>query len=227
MRLYRFLLFFFSYHQCAFITVAYSTDSYHYLNQTISSINIIFYQCDTNKSVFNNITTTIDAILYNLMTTCNISCCDSYSFNKSRICIRSMLKISFCFFSLGFAKTCQVTVQSRKNICLGHLCYSDDCSNVALLTDTTHHFIIKNKTTTASEIHSSHTHLSLSSLVNVIKTKWASWIDKIGLTIRHTVLIILFIINISLTLMALVVVLKSVRHANIVADRKSYRYTLL
>jgi len=56
---------------------------------------------------------------------------------------------------------------------------------------------------------------------------WPSWIDKIRLTIRDTILIILFIVNISLTLLTIIVVIKSIRHANVIADDRSYRYTLL
>jgi hypothetical protein len=71
-------------------------------------------------------------------------------------------------------------------------------------------------TTIINELHSSITSIP-----------WSSWIGKTGLTVRDTMIIILLIVNISLTLMTLIVVFKSIRQANIIAEEKSYRYTLL
>jgi len=68
-------------------------------------------------------------------------------------------------------------------------------------------------TTIINELHSSITSIP-----------WSSWT---GLTVRDTMIIILLIVNISLTLMTLIVVFKSIRQANIIAEEKSYRYTLL
>jgi hypothetical protein len=71
-------------------------------------------------------------------------------------------------------------------------------------------------TTIINELHSSITSIP-----------WSSWIGKTGLTVRDTMIIILLIVNISLTLMTVIVVFKSIRQANIIAEEKSYRYTLL
>ncbi|CAF2320623.1 unnamed protein product [Rotaria sp. Silwood2] len=113
-------------------------------------------------------------------------------------------------------------------MCLGHLCYSGECDHFVLLaTNITHENKVKNNTTIMNTIRSPFYHIPWSSIVNATQTKWSSWVDKTGLTIRRTALIILFIANISLTFMALILVIKSIRQANIIANRKSYRYTLL
>jgi hypothetical protein len=122
---------------------------------------------------------------------------------------------------------CQVTVQSSKGICLGRLCYSDECNKFTLLANATHDHQIKNKTTIINPIHSSFSSISWSSLVNSTQTKWTAWLDTTGLTIHDIILIILLILNISLTFVSLIFVIKSIRHANIIADKKCYRYTLL
>ncbi|CAF3331251.1 unnamed protein product [Rotaria sp. Silwood1] len=144
------------------------------------------------------------------MYSCNTSCCASNIMNKT-----------------NSSNTCQVTVRSSTDICLGRLCYSGECDHFVLLTNLTDENKIKNNTTIMNTTRSSFSYTSWSSLVNTTRTKWSSWIDKTGLTMRHTILIILLIANISLTFMALIVVIKSIRHANMIANRKSYRYTLL
>jgi len=128
---------------------------------------------------------------------------------------------------LASSNICQVTVQSFKNICLGRLCYSGECDGFALLANMTHDYSIKNKTTIMNKISSSFGSISWSSLVNTTEMEWSSWIDKTSLTMRRIILIILLITSISLTFMTLIVVIKSIRHAKIVSNRKSYRYTLL
>lgn len=228
MRFHLFLLFFFSHHLFTLITSAYFTNNYDYLNKTNSSINVDLYQCTTNATTFNSTTkTTIDIISNNLLNLCNISCCTSNDLNKTSIYIEIIFKISFHSIFLASSNICQVTVQSSTGICLGRLCYSDKCENFALLANITHDYNIKNKTTIMNQISSSFPYIRWSSLVNSTQTKWTSWIDKTGLTIHDTIIIILFITNISLTFVALIVVIKSIRHANIIANEKSYRYTLL
>lgn len=118
-------------------------------------------------------------------------------------------------------------MESSTGICLGRLCYSGTCSNFTLLANKTHNFNIKNKTTLINELHSSFSYIPWTSLVNSTKTKWSSWINNPTLTIRQIILVVLFIINISLTFIALVIVFKSIRHANIISNDRSYRYTLL
>ncbi|CAF4468718.1 unnamed protein product, partial [Rotaria sp. Silwood2] len=185
-----------------FITIASDINDYTDFNQNYSSINIDLYQCDTNNTKLISTTTTIEVIFNYLMNPCNTSC---YSLN-----------------------TCQITVRSSTNMCLGHLCYSGECDHFVLLaTNITHENKVKNNTTIMNTIRSPFYHIPWSSIVNATQTKWSSWVDKTGLTIRRTALIILFIANISLTFMALILVIKSIRQANIIANRKSYRYTLL
>ncbi len=201
MRFRLYSLFFFSHYPLIFITIASST------NNNNSSINIDFYQCDTNTTTtLNGTTITIDEMIL-----CNVSCCTSNS-----IYIKIISKISFHFVCLASSNICQVTVQSSTGICLGRLCYSGECDNFTLLANTTYDQKIKNKTTIMNLIHSSFS--------NIL---WSSWTDKTGLTIRHTILILLFITNISLTCLALIKVIKSIRHANMIAGDKTYRYTLL
>jgi hypothetical protein len=208
MRFYLFSLFFFSHHLFIFNAIADSINNYN------SSINIDLYQCHTNTTTFNSTTITIDKMFNNQMKSCNVSCCTLDNLNKTSICIEMIFKISFNFVSLVSSNICQVTVQSSSGICLGRLCYSGECDNFILLANNSYDY--NNMTTIMNEIRSSFSDIS-----------WPSWIDKIRLTIRDTILIILFIVNISLTLLTIIVVIKSIRHANVIADDRSYRYTLL
>lgn len=227
MRFDLFLLFFFFHHSFISITTAFSTNIYDYFNKYNSSINIDFYQCDANITIFNSTTITNDTIFNNLIDSCNVSCCTSNDFNKTSIYIKIISKNLFYFISLVSSNPCQITVQSSTGICLGRLCYSGTCDNFKLLANKTHDSKIKNKTTIMNQIHSSLSHIPWSSVVNSTQTEWSLLINKTGITIRDIILILLFIINISLTLIALVIVIKSIRHANIIADDRSYRYTLL
>jgi hypothetical protein len=120
-----------------------------------------------------------------------------------------------------------VTVQSSTNVCLGRLCYSGKCDEFSSLANVIRDEKIQNNTTIVNKLSSSLTYMPWSSLVNSTQTKWNSWIDKTGLTIHNSILIILLIASISLTLMAVILVIKSIRHANTIAGNKSYRYTLL
>jgi len=221
MRFHLFSLFFFSYHSFIFNAIAYSINNYN------SSIIVDLYQCHTNTTTLNSTTITIDKIFNNKMNSCNFSCCTLNSLNETSIYIEMIFQISFHFVSLASSNICQVTVQSSNSICLGRLCYSGECNNFALLANHTHHYKNKNETTIMHEIRSSFSDISWPSLVNSTQTNWTLWIDKTGLTIRYTILIILSIVSISLTLMTLIIVIKSIRHAYVVGDERSYRYTLL
>jgi hypothetical protein len=193
----QFHLFFF-YYQLIFITIAYS---FNIFNQNNSSVNIELYQCNTNGTILSN---TTNSIFNNRMDSCNTSCCTSNSSN-----------------------TCQVTVQSSSGICLSRLCYIGECYNFSLLANSTRDYKYNNKTTIMNKTHLSDYYIPWTSIVNSTQTKWTSWMDRNRSKIRHTILIILSIASISLTFMTLIVVIKSIRHANMLADRKSYRYTLL
>lgn len=64
-------------------------------------------------------------------------------------------------------------------------------------------------------------------LINETQKKLSTLREKTGITLYNTILITLSVVNISLTFFVLIYVIKSIRHANWIADRKSYRYTLL
>ncbi|CAF1079380.1 unnamed protein product [Adineta steineri] len=180
------------------------------MNQNNSPINVDLYQCDTNNTIFNNTIINNDRIFNNLMHPCNISCCISNNLNKTIV-----------------LNTCQITVRSSTNICVGRFCYSGKCDTFSFLANMIHDDKIENKTTIMDTIHASSGYIPWSSIINSTRTKWTSWIDETSIRIRPIILIILFIISISLTFMTLIVVIKSMRHANIISNRKSYRYTLL
>ncbi len=181
--------------------MAYSTNN--------SSINVHLYQCNTNSTILNATTIPpIDTIFNNLPYSCNINCCTSNSTSRD---IEMMFKNSFNFIYLASINLCQVTVHTSTGDCLGRICYSGACDQFSSLANKT-----KNTTTLMNQLQSSFASIP-----------WFLWIDKTGLTVRHTIIIILLIVNISLTLMTLIVVMKSIRQANIIAEDKAYRYTLL
>ena len=86
---------------------------------------------------------------------------------------------------------------------------------------------MRNKTTFLNQLRSSFTSMSWSSFVNKTQSTWSSWLDQTDPNILHTLIIILFIVNISLTLLALLFVVKSIRRAKLVAEERPYHYTLL
>lgn len=108
---------------------------------------------------------------------------------------------------------CQVTVQSSTNTCLSRLCYSGECDQ--FLSETN------------SSVYQKYTSpIPWSSYVNSIKITWPSWRDKSFISIRYSILILLLIANFSLTLITLFIVIKAIRHAKMIAERKSRRYSL-
>lgn len=113
-------------------------------------------------------------------------------------------------FALVYLNTCQVTVQSFTGVCFGRLCYSGECDEFLSLMNTTSYQKIKNK------IFSS---IPWSSFTHSRQIKWPLWIDK-------NILILLLIVNLFLTLITLFIIIKSIRHAKILAERKSHRYSL-
>jgi len=108
---------------------------------------------------------------------------------------------------------CQVTLQSSTNVCLGRLCYSGVCDEFLSLTNMT----FKQKNTTRP---------SFASIIHSTGIKWPLWEDKSYLSIRYSILILLLIANFSLTLITLFIVIKSIRHAKMIAERKLSRYSL-
>ena len=86
---------------------------------------------------------------------------------------------------------------------------------------------MRNKTTFLNQLRSSFTSMSWSSFVNKTQSTWSSWLDQTDPNILHTLIIILFIVNISLTLLALLFVVKSIQRAKLVAEERPYHYTLL
>ncbi|CAF1926936.1 unnamed protein product [Rotaria magnacalcarata] len=210
MRFYPLLLLFFSHHQFTSITIVYSVHDYDYFNHKNSSINIDLYQCEMHNEKFTTIANTIETIGNNLTNSCNVSCCVSNRINET-----------------NSSNTCQVTVQSLTGLCLSRLCYSNDCYHYSLLLNNTYDNKIKNKTTIIDQIRSSFSYIRWSSLINAIQTKWSTWIESTGLTIRDTILVILSIVNVTLTVTAMIVVMNSIRQAKLIDSRKSYRYTLL
>lgn len=130
-------------------------------------------------------------------------------------------------FCLASSHLCQVTVHTIEGNCLGHLCYADECDKFISFIIPIANSTMKNKTTFINQLRSSFTSISWSSFVNKTQTQWSTWFDQTDLNIRHTIIIILFIVNISLTLLALLFVIKSIRRANLVAEERPYHYTLL
>ncbi len=114
---------------------------------------------------------------------------------------------------------CQVSVQSSTGVCRGRLCYPDECEKFTSVSDISHDSEVKN--TTKSIMN------QLGSSFASIQTQWSSLVGKTGLTARHAIITILLIVNISLTSMTLIIVIKSIRQAKIIAEERSYRYTLL
>ncbi len=113
-----------------------------------------------------------------------------------------------------------MTVQSSTNVCLGRLCYSGECDQFLLSTNMTFNQKMNNNNNT---IHSSFSSISF---VNTTRITWPLWKDRSDLSIRYSILSLLLIINLSLTLITSFIIIKSIRHAKMLAERKSRRYSL-
>jgi len=115
-----------------------------------------------------------------------------------------------------------VTVQSSTNVCLGRLCYSGECDQFLLSTNMTSDQEMNMNNTT----HSSLSSIPWLSFVNTTRITWPLWRDRSYLSIRYSILIFLLIANLSLTLITSFIVIKSIRHAKMLAEKKSRRYSL-
>lgn len=125
------------------------------------------------------------------------------------------LKISFSY--LVFSNVCQVTSQSQTGDCLGRLCYFGECDQFFPSMNLT----FNQKMKTIDTIRS-----SLSSFINSTQLVWPMWRDQSYLSIRHGILILLLIANLFFTLITFFIVIKSIRHAQMIAARKLSRYSL-
>ena len=81
--------------------------------------------------------------------------------------------------------------------------------------------------TATNELGSSIYRIPWSAMVNTTHTQWTFWISTTGLTMQHSIVVLLALLNVLLTSMTVLSVIKSVRYANMIAGRKAYRYTLL
>jgi len=70
------------------------------------------------------------------------------------------------------------------------------------------------------------TKASSSNKSNETLIQWPAWRDKSYMPINYSVLILLLIINVFITLAALFVVIKSIEHAKMIAERKHHHYSL-
>ncbi|CAF1177901.1 unnamed protein product [Adineta ricciae] len=165
--------------------------------QNLSLVNVDLYQCDTNDTISNHTVILTNTTLYS----CNFTCCRQ----------RSQTNI------------CQVTTLSSTGACFGRLCYSGDCST---LIDGTLSQNTRNTSDILNKIRSSISSLSWPILPNSTRVKWIQWKDKNTSSIRSSILIMLLITNISLTLLTLFVIVRSVKYARYIAKKKARRYSL-
>jgi hypothetical protein len=196
-----FLFFLLSSHQCFIITTALFNHE-----QNNSLINIHLYQCYTNETIVDN------TILNNTDTifdSCDLDCCLTNDSNQT-----------------SNFNTCQVTTQSPTGVCLGRLCYPGECDEYVLLTNLTYYEKLMDNTTFMNEIRSSFSSIPWSSFANSTRIQWGVWKNKNDSSIQYSILILLSIVNISLTLLALCVIIKSIKHANKIAEKKAHRYSL-
>ena len=134
------------------------------------------------------------------------------------------MEIQLILIYLESTNVCQISVQSSTGVCLGRLCYPDECEKFTSIPDSQ----VKNTTKSImNQLSSSFASIPWSSLINSTETKLSSLVGQTGLTLRHVLITTLLIVNISLTSMTLIIVIKSIRQANMFAENRSYRYTLL
>ena len=224
MHLCLFLFYFVCYLQFIIRTFADST------RETNSSIRTALYQCDSNRTYSNYHTSIAELVFNNAMNSCEKSCCTinktsetSKTKRKARI-----LSQSFCSpLVLVNSDMCEVTVQSVAGVCLGRLCYYGKCDYFSSLANLTIDHQMQKNTTVFQTFQSSLSYIPWSSAVQSSYTQWKFWITRSGLTMRRMIVIILSVLNIFLTLLTLSIVIKSIKHANLMSGRKAYRYTLL
>ena len=131
------------------------------------------------------------------------------------------------FSHLVRLNTCQITVQSDSSPCLARLCYPGSCDRFPDVNSTINFQNTSDVVTATNDLGSSIYHIPWSTMVNTTRTQWTFWIDRTGLTMQHGIVVLLALLNMFLTSMTVLSVIKSVRYANMIAGRKAYRYTLL
>ena len=85
----------------------------------------------------------------------------------------------------------------------------------------------RNSSAIMNTIRSSFGAMAWSTLVNSTQTKLTSWVDTASPKFRPAALILLLIVGLALTCATLLLVMKSLRYATVIAGRRAYRYTLL
>lgn len=169
--------------------------------QVNSSITLELNECSAVNSVGIDSPTT-----NNQENSCDINCCTESSISSD---------------------LCQVTIKSLEGDCLSRFCYSNRCDQFTFLVNKTYDKQQNQTKTIINRIRSSFSNVHWSSLLNTTETKFFSFIDQTSLTQRHRFLILLVSLNILLTFMTLIIVIKSIRQANHIAEDKSDRYALL
>ncbi|UJR23793.1 hypothetical protein I4U23_026770 [Adineta vaga] len=128
---------------------------------------------------------------------CNFSCCET-----------------------RYSNICELTAVSSTGRCLGHACYSGACRTLINMTSyrkiPINNVIFNRNLSSISSIH-------WPILSNFTRIQWK---DKYNTSIRSSLLIILLIINLSLTLITTFIIIKSIKRAKLIAERKSHRYSL-
>ncbi len=119
-----------------------------------------------------------------------------------------------------------MTIQSFSGVCLSRLCYSGECDQFFSSMNMTLNRKMEKNTTIMNTIRSSVASIPWSSVVNSPRLTWSVWREKNALSIRSSILVLLLIANLSLTLITLFIVIKSIRHAKMIAERKLRRYLL-
>ena len=182
--------------------------------QNHSLVNVDLYQCDTNETISNHTVILTNTTLYS----CNFTCCGQRNQTSNRNALIIMSNVN-----LFILDVCQVTTLSSTGACFGRLCYSGDCSN---LIDGTLSQNTRNTSAILNKIRSSISSLSWPTLPNSTRAKWIQWKDRNTSSIRSSILIMLLITNISLTLLTLFVIVRSVKYARYIAKKKARRYSL-
>jgi hypothetical protein len=191
-----FLLFFFTSYQFIRITTALINS-----NPDNSPRNIDLYQCKTKQTIVKSIISITNDTIFN---SCDFNCCITNNSNQTSIFNKILILKPFSS-ALVDSNTCQLTVKSLADACLGRLCYPGKCDQFQNITYPQN---IRNSTTFMNRL------------------RWALWIDDYDLFIRYSTLILILILNLTLTLVTMCVVIKSIRHSKMIAERKSRRYSL-
>lgn len=140
-----------------------------------------------------------------------------------------MFRIEINNFLIDLANfdICSATIRSLDDTCIAQTCYFGTCEEYVLDNNITKSIQKNNSENVLSRLRSSFAQMNWTSIVSSGRTRIESLINRLEITRRCFILIILLIVNITLTMIGLSVVLKSIKQAKHIAGRKSYRYTLL